>query len=164
MKRISLLLLLGIISITLTLTGCAGFPRKSSPDQDYAQQTVSSTSKILKFDDVPVPAGFRIIDADSFTFQNRDLRIGLLKYTGRVNPSEAVEFYKENMPMYNWNLINVVEYGRRIMNFERAGQSCIVTLEPTSFYTVLIIAVAPRATAPMQEEEIKEYKEYRVVK
>ena len=145
------------------ISGCAGLMQRTQRQGPYVEPASTQISDMLKFDDVPIPAGFKSVDNDSFTFQNRDLRLGLLKYTGRVHPDKVVAFFKENMPLYNWSLINVVEYGRRIMNFERAGQSCIVTIEPTSFYTVLIVAVAPRASAPMKED-VRDLREYKGVK
>ncbi len=162
MKKVIIYIMV-VSFFSISLTGCAAFQKKASTEGPYVTPESMGVSSSLKFDDVPIPAGFKIVDSDSFTFQNRDLRIGLLRYTGRVSGDQTVSFYKENMPMYNWSLINIVEYGRRIMNFERAGQSCIITAEPSSFYTILTIAVAPRATAPMKEEA-KEYKEYKVVK
>ena len=100
----------------------------------------------LKFDDVPVPSGFKIIREDSFIFQDSSVRIGLIKYAGRPNAEDLVNFYKDQMPLYNWNLINIVEYGRAVINFEREGQTCIVTVEPYSTKTILTIAIAPRSS------------------
>lgn len=162
MEKKCLIWVVGITAL-LALIGVSGcgtiHQKKASAEESSAIGKPIGISSALKFEDVPVPAGFKILDSDSFTFQNEGLRIGLLKYTGSTNPSKVVAFYKEQMPLYNWELINIIEYGRRMLNFERSGQSCIVIVEPSKFKTVLTIAVAPKATRPMKEEEEIIYKQ-----
>lgn len=148
-----------VLLASIGVSGCAAFQKKTSGGESPAVGQSVGISSALKFDDVPVPAGFKILDRESFTFQNEGLRIGLLKYSGSTHPNKVVAFYKEQMPLYNWELINIIEYGRRMLNFERADQSCIVTIEPSKLRTVLTIAVAPKATRPMREEEKIIYKQ-----
>jgi len=52
--------------------------------------------------------------------------VGVLKYQGKTNPDQVVNFYKEQMAMYNWNLVNIVEYGQRLMNFERENEPVLL--------------------------------------
>ena len=137
--------------------GCATTNTNSS--SGYSQQGATGMSSILKFEDVPVPAGFRLIDNESFTFQNDRMRVGLLKYAGSPDANRVVAFYKEQMPMYNWDLINVIEYGQRVMNFERSDQTCIVTIQPLSTRTIIAVAVAPKSGTSMTEEKTQRYKE-----
>jgi hypothetical protein len=152
-KNITLIV---IIVMFGAISGCAtmsGGGASSSAGQ------ASSMAKILKFDDVPAPGGFRLLDKESFTFQNDQMRVGLLKYAGMPDANKVVAFYKEQMPMYNWDLINVIEYGQRVMNFERADQTCIITIEPQSTRTVIAIAVAPKAHTTMTQDKVTRYKE-----
>ena len=137
-KYISLALLM------LFATGCAsmGLARHS----DVETQRALDVAMALKFEDVPIPTGFHVIPNETFTFQNEVLRVGILKYSGRVGADQVVNFYKDQMPLYNWNLINIVEYGRAVINFEREDQTCIVTVEPYTTKTVLTIAIAPRSS------------------
>ena len=102
---------------------------------------------------------FNIINNESFVFQNDRMRVGLLKYAGSPDANRVVAFYKEQMPMYNWDLINVIEYGERVMNFDRADQTCIITIQPLSTRTVIAIAVAPKSGTNMTEERVQKYKE-----
>ena len=137
-----------ILCSILFISGCANMPmRRSESDSEIngAPMGLAVASR-LKFDDVPVPNGFRIIREDSFIFQDSSVRIGLIKYAGRPNVEDLVNFYKDQMPLYNWNLINIVEYGRAVINFEREDQTCIVTVEPYTTKTVLTIAIAPRSS------------------
>jgi hypothetical protein len=102
---------------------------------------------IFKFNDVPVPMGFRSLPQNSYFFESSGVRVGVLKYHGKkANADQVVNFYKEQMPMYNWTLLNIVEYGERLLNFERENESCIITISPKSSENVYItIAVGPKS-------------------
>ena len=132
-----------ITAIAIMVSGCASLsPYKSDDADSYKALDVSMT---LKFEDVPVPAGFKPVARDSFAFENDVLRVGILKYSGRVNPDHVVNFYKDQMALYNWRFLNIVEYQRRIMSFEREDQNCIIFIEPSGMGTLLTISVAPKA-------------------
>jgi len=152
--RVSIILILGLIFIA---TGCATTSNSNSSSSMQAGSI--SVASILKFEDVPVPSGFKLVDNESFTFQNDNMRVGLLKYTGRPDANVVVNFYKEQMPMYNWDMLNVIEYGQKIMNFQRADQTCIITIQPLSTRTLIAIAVAPKSSSTMNEVKTQKYKE-----
>lgn len=152
----NIFIITGIAVFALTIAGCATTNSGSSASMSSGSVGMSG---ILKFDDVPVPAGFKLIDNESFSFQNDNMRVGLLRYTGMPNANKVVEFYKEQMPMYNWDLINVIEYGQKVMNFERSDQTCIITIQPLSTRTIITIAVAPKAPTAMTQERAQKYKE-----
>jgi len=135
--------LTAVFLLLLFLSGCASSsPYKSDDADSYKALDVSMA---LKFEDVPVPTGFKPIARESFVFENDVLRVGILKYSGRVNPDHVVNFYKDQMALYNWRFLNIVEYQRRIMSFEREDQNCIILIEPSGMGTLLTVSVAPKA-------------------
>ena len=140
-KVMSVFLILSVL-----LSGCATmkgmFKGRSSTAGVSKPPEVSA---ILKFDDIPVPDGFKFIANQSFAFQTQDLRVGLLKYEGKADPDAIVQFYKEQMPLYNWKVVNLIEYGKRLLNFEKNGQSAVVTIEPRGTKVIITIAVSPRS-------------------
>lgn len=136
-KTIFILILAGLF----LFNGCASFPVQKP---DKPTQPLES-AKILKFEDVPVPQGFKLLSNESFIFETDTTRVGLLKYSGGPSADQVVSFYKEQMIQYGWSMINVVEYGRRILNFEREDQSCVITVEPATTKTIFIISVAPKS-------------------
>ncbi|MFA5069106.1 MAG: hypothetical protein WC300_02555 [Candidatus Omnitrophota bacterium] len=138
-KHIALL----VIAVVL-FSGCASSGSYRSSDSASAYKTLDVAST-LKFEDVPVPTGFKIIGQQSFTFENDALRVGILKFSGRINADQTVIFYKDQMPLYNWHFVNIVEYGKRIMSFERDDQNCTIFIEPSGMSTLLTISVAPKA-------------------
>lgn len=131
----------------LNFMGCALFPKKSaSAPMGMSGLASLEPQAILKFGDIPVPVGFKLLSNDSYCFENAGMRVGMLRYQGRASANLVTNFYKEQMPMYNWRLLNVVEYGQRILNFDRDNETCIITLLPKWNKQVLVtISVGPKA-------------------
>lgn len=129
---------------SIIINGCATPGYKDSPTVSGIEKglTVAST---LRFDDVPVPSGFLQISNESFIFQSESLRAGVLKYSGKSSPDVVMQFYKDQMPLYNWQLINLIEYGKKQLNYEKIGQSCIITIEGTRTKSILTISVGPKS-------------------
>lgn len=126
----------------MAVSGCAGLSKKN---KDMGAPEFLEPQAALKFADLPAPAGFKLLAEESYTFESSGIRVGLLKYQGKANIEQVVSFYKDQMPMYNWNLANAVEYGQRLLNFERENESCIVTLLPNGRRTGITIALGPKS-------------------
>lgn len=143
-----------VMLIAMAMAGCAT-TRERGGDLGETPKALD-VAMALKFEDVPVPAGFRAVTNESFTFQNDILRVGILKYYGRANPEQIVNFYKDQMPLYNWRFLNILEYGRRIMNFDREDQTCIVVVEGSRFNTYITITVGPKTSRGSTYKAVKE--------
>lgn len=123
--------------------GCAGLSKKDgglSKNSSFLEP-----SNIFKFSDVPIPIGFKPLPQSSYSFESSGVRVGVLKYQGKANADQVVNFYKEQMPMYNWALLNVIEYGERMINFERENESCIITLEPKGSTVIITVSLGPKS-------------------
>ena len=135
--------------LSLTLAGCTTMSGSSS--YSGSDDTSLDVAAMLRLNDVPVPAGFKVLNTESFAFQNDVTRVALLKYTGSKAADQVVAFYKQQMPMYKWNAINIIEYERRMLNYEKSGESCIVTIEGKGRKSILTIAISPKSR-PMKVE------------
>lgn len=137
------LLLINCLFISV-LTGCTTVSSgKSSLMSEPASLLEPQT--ISKFADVPVPVGFKFLPQDSYAFESADVRVGVLKYQGKADVERVVNFYKEQMAMYNWNLLNVTEYGQRLLNFDRENETCIISLLPKGSSITIIVSMGPKA-------------------
>ena len=154
-KRLSLVACLLMVAF---LCGCTGMGGSSSYSGSPSEPRMLDVSTMLRFKDVPAPSGFNVIEQESFAFQNDVTRVALLKYIGSRPIDEVVLFFKEQMPMYNWSPINIIEYERRILNYEKEGESCIVTIEARGRKSVVTIAISPKSR-PMKVD-IKEKPTY----
>jgi len=143
--------LLCFVFITFSLSGCADFPQKD--DSMSKTPGVLEPSAMMKFSDIPVPAGFKLLPQNSYSFESSGVRVGVLKYRGKGSPDQVVSFYKEQMSMYSWNLLNIVEYGDRLMNFERENETCIISLVPKGSSAVLTISLGPKPQVPKKAKQ-----------
>lgn len=126
-----------------SLAGCVGAATKKDDIVDVPR--LLEPSNTLKFSDLPVPSGFTMLAENSYSFESAGVRVGILKYQGRANPDQVVNFYREQMPMYNWELLNVVEFGNRLMNFERSSESCIINIASRGNTTVISVSLGPKS-------------------
>lgn len=152
-KTVSIIVLILFI---FTLTGCAAFDRYQSRRRDTRTRVSDDpyspeVSAALRFRDIPVPVELSIIPEDSYSFQTETFRAGLLKYQGRMDPEILVNFFKEQMPRHNWELVNIIEYDRKLLNFEKQNQSCVITIETRRATSYVTISVAPKSdrSAPL---------------
>jgi len=145
--------------VILFLAGCVTLPKNESIGSTEQNKASLSVAPILKFEDIPTPAGFRILDKESFAFQNDKSRVALLKYYGGKSAEQVMAFYKEQMASFNWNLVNVIEYDRKVMNYENSEESCIITIQPQGGKSLVTVALSPKSR-PIKPEKssVKEYK------
>lgn len=145
------------VCLLLSCSGCATTESRNSAQlseagADAGLTTLPVTAN-LRFEDLPVPVGFKLESNKSFIFQADNTRVALLKYTGRAKPQDLIEFYQTQMLQYNWNLLNVVEYDRSILSFERGKESCLVTIETKGAKKTVTISLAPKAKGSMEGKE-----------
>lgn len=150
MKKFLIFVLLCLCAFILTsCTTTSGKNAKLTTSKALEPQA------ILKFNDIPVPSGFKPVPLDSYSFENSGIRVAVLKYKGKAEADQIVNFYKEQMPMYNWNLLNVVEYGERLLNFERESETCIIRLVPKGQDVEIVISVGPKAQMKKPNKPVK---------
>ncbi len=139
----------GIVSVMIAallfLCGCASFTN----DPSSKAQGLLEPAPIMRFSDIPVPAGFRLIAKDSYSFEATGVRVGVLRYQGKADPDLVVNFYKEQMAMCKWNLLNIIEYGQRVLNFERETETCIVNVSAKGNAVTITVSFGPKSQAPV---------------
>jgi len=133
----------------MLLSGCASLQKN---DAQGSASTLLEPQAVLRFADIPVPAGFKIVAKESYSFENAGTRVAVLKYQGKVDADRVVSFYKDQLPMYNWNLVNVIEYNERLMNFDRDSESCIVSVFPKGSSSTIIISLGPKSQLPPKKQ------------
>lgn len=143
--RRGFLVYLVLFSFILGLTGCSLLPKKQKPMTGSA---ALEPQPLQKFADIPVPANFKLLPLNSYSFESSGVRVCVLKYQGKATPDQVINFYREQMPMYNWNLLNIVEYGDRMLNFDRDNETCVVSLLPKWKSVLITISVGPKPQLP----------------
>lgn len=139
-----------LLATSLFLAGCA---TTETGDLRSSGSGALKTQAILKFTDVPVPVGLKSLPLESYSFESSGVRVGVLKYKGKADPDQVISFYKDQMPMYNWTLVNIIEYGQRLMNFEREGESCIISMQPKGSSVILTISLGPKSQVALKKSK-----------
>ena len=133
------------------LAGCAAVQ-----DNTYSSTInpdIPEPSLKLKFDDVPVPSGFKLLPSYSYSFQSGSIRAGVLVYKGMPDADRVVAFYREQMPINGWTTLSIVEYGKRLLAFDRTNETCVINVEPRSFSTRITITVSPKQQVSTSKAE-----------
>jgi len=144
MKKITNLIV-SFCLVVLFLAGCATFSQNESANNADQNKASLSVAPVLKFEDLPTPAGFKLLDKESFAFQNDKSRVVLLKYYGGQNAEQVLAFYKEQMALFNWSLVNIIEYDRKVLNYENSEESCIITIQPQGGKSLVTVALSPKS-------------------
>jgi hypothetical protein len=133
--------LLSAICLPL-LAGCVTMPQKSSGP---TQIPMLEPATLFKFSDLPIPANFVFAPDESYAFQSVGFRAGLLRYKGKATGEKAIVFFREQMPLYDWRLVNIVEHGRRTISFEKESETCLITIDEKRNKAELTISIAPKS-------------------
>ena len=121
-----------------SVSGCASMMPGNS-------DRILEPANTLRFSDIPVPAGFKLIPQQSYSFENAGVRVALLRYKGSGTLDQVINFYKEQMPLSRWNLLNISEFGQRMLNFERENETCIVTMQSQFTGTLITLSLGPKS-------------------
>jgi hypothetical protein len=141
MKRaVAFLILLSVFIIS----GCALMEKKQKPESAGLLEPQTAS----RFSDLPLPAGFKLMGESSYAFESSGVRVAAMQYQGKADVEQVLNFYKEQMPMYNWNLLNVVQYGSRLLNFDRENETCIIELIPKGRTVFIKFSLGPKSQIP----------------
>ena len=95
------------------------------------------------FDDIMIPKEISYVQDDSYKLDNAKFRAAIMKFKGRVEVMELVQYFINNMAKDNWTLISNNKAGKlSVMNFEKFNKSCVIQVNDTfGSATTTIIAV-----------------------
>ncbi|MFA6384356.1 MAG: hypothetical protein WCY10_03175 [Candidatus Omnitrophota bacterium] len=130
---------IALLVFMFTMEGCASM---TAGNADRMLEPAAT----LRYPDIPVPAGFNLLSQQSYSFENAGIRVALMKYKGRGTLDQVLNFYKAQMPISNWNLLNISEFGNRMLNFERDTETCIITMQPQfGGSTLIALSLGPKS-------------------
>jgi hypothetical protein len=139
-------ILFGLIPLSLFLLILWGCAMPMSYQQGEGATGEIPLSEMLRFNDIPVPGTFRFDSQNSYIFEDKLTRIGVLKYTTATSPDEVVMFFKREMPNAGWQLINILEYGQKILTYDKGEESCVINILPGRTQSTVMISVTPKSS------------------
>jgi hypothetical protein len=144
MKKIAILLTFLVFSMPLNL-----FSQESKNVKDQKELAQVQETKDAKIDmpvrdieDIPVPSLMKLDKGNTFLFEAKGIKVGILKYKGNVDSFSLAEAIKNNLIGEKWRLVNTLTYRNTInMNFVKNDRTCNVFIEEGFFSTHLEIRV-----------------------
>lgn len=125
------------------LYGCGDlFSYRTLREREPERRQVITTS--YRFEDIPLPAGMVLNRKESFVYETRTTRTGLLVYEGKGEIEKLANFFKEKMPNYQWRLMSNFELHNVMLTFIKEGWSSVIYILPLDDETKRIeIRVGP---------------------
>jgi hypothetical protein len=133
-----------VVCLCFVLGACTASTASTSADQpvNSSAQNYEDLNYYYEFDDILIPKELDFQSDDSYTLDNRKFRVGIMKFTGRVEIPDLLQFFLNNMAKDNWEKIAAVKGKTSILSFEKFNKSCVIQVEDTfARDTVTIIAV-----------------------
>ena len=113
----------------LTVAAVTGLPGCGST-RSRARSATLVASQAPFHRDVPVPTGFRMVDQVSEDWSNGSARYVRHEYRGRADKLAVRAFYRTQMPLVRWSLLDDSNvHGRIDMRFDRGGELCTIGIE-----------------------------------
>jgi hypothetical protein len=132
-----------IVLLIVGVYGCKNlFPHRTLRDREPEAKQPIATS--YRFEDIPLPPGMTLNQKESFIYEARATKTGVLIYEGRGEMEKLSSFFKQQMPKYQWRLMSNFEIHNVMLTFIKEGWISIITILPQEGETKRIeIRVGP---------------------
>jgi len=118
-----------VVLLIVGVYGCKNlFSYRTVRDREPEVKQPIATS--YRFEDVPLPPGMTLNRKESFLYETRATKTGLLIYEGRGEMEKVSNFFKQQMPKYQWRLVSNFELHNVMLTFIKEGWSSIIYILP----------------------------------
>ncbi len=138
------------VLLAIILTGCGSSPVGAwSDDGDYLPQRAGPGLVAMEqspIPDVPMPIGFKPLRSQCSSSFDGVARTVTHVYQGRAKTSETVQFYRQQLPLFNWERVDnqVHEDGSVSMYFNKGAESLGLRLSGKRSTATIEVYIAPR--------------------
>ncbi len=123
------LLILGCLLIGLGLYSCADlFSQQTIRERGAEREQPVLTS--YRFEDIPLPSGMTLNRKESFVYEAKMTKAGLLVYEGKGDMEKLANFFKNQMPNYQWRLVSNFELHNVMLIFTKEGWASVIYILP----------------------------------
>ena len=118
-----------VVLLIVGVYGCKNlFSYRTVRDREPEAKQPIATS--YRFEDIPLPPGMTLNRKESFLYETRATKTGLLIYEGRGEMEKLSNFFKQQMPKYQWRLVSNFELHNVMLTFIKEGWSSIIYILP----------------------------------
>lgn len=151
-KRLSLFL---VLLALIALPACSALQNdsSSSPDAHPASassgpgqpevktQTFENPNYYYDFGDILVPRELSFQSDESYVFDTRSFKAGVMVFTGRVDNNDLINFFINNMSKDGWTVVTTIKGERSVLIFEKFNKSASVQIQAGFKSKVTVFAV-----------------------
>lgn len=147
MKRHGMSVLMLAALWSASLAGCKGSGMTIGMEPPGQSPTAGPTPELAgqaqpPIADLPVPAGFRLLEGRSRNFTAAGARYADHVYHGWADKFAVARFYKRQMPISRWALVtDMFVQGSIILDFEKDTERCRITVKDSLVTTTIEAAV-----------------------
>jgi hypothetical protein len=144
-----------ILTLAISMASCATLNSGSNGDSAAPGQQVGAQADaqpvppavIPEFGDIPIPRALTRQNDQSFIYEAPGTVIGVLVYAGRrIDPDSINGFFREQMPLHGWRLLNAFRDENTDLFYLKDNRSCQISIKPGMIDTKVIIKVGPTAS------------------
>ena len=125
-----------LLGTTILFCSCANLSGQNAPESGDADlrsmgsatDEDQSAEVSYRFTDVPVPSKFKLDRRKSFIYEAGSFKAGIITYTGWSKLDALVDFYKKEMPDFEWKMISIFEHNDITLVYSKEGWNCTVNL------------------------------------
>ena len=127
---------------------CATTPKEPAPVKASEEKALQAkvrgpAVKFYDFDDIPIPEELTLQKDKSFVYETPGLKAGVLIFSGNVEATSLLQFFKDTMVKNHWRLLNSFKYKGYMLNFIKDDRSCMISILDGTFSTTVEIWVGP---------------------
>ena len=118
-----------IFVLIIGVSGCADlFSSRTVRERGVEVRQPIQTS--YRFEDIPLPSGMTLNRKESFIYETKATKAGLLIYEGKGEMEKLANFFKQQMPNYQWILVSNFELHNVMLTFAKEGWSSVIYILP----------------------------------
>jgi hypothetical protein len=132
---------IGSTLISILLFGCAS----SNDSSSVTNEAQEIQAQVLG--DMPLPAGSKILSADSLIIGRGDNWVGRAVLSGAQNSSDIYAFFQAEFPKAGWTTVSAVKAKTGILVFSKADRTATVEINDGSFTgpkSMIAITASPK--------------------
>ncbi len=148
-----------IILASLTLFAACTATGKNTAGADPASASTAAEYQdpdyYYDFDDILIPKEIDYLEDQSYKLDNNKFRAAIMKFKGRVEVLELVQYFVNNMVKDNWTLVANNKAGKlSVLTFEKFNKSCVIHIDDSfASANTTIIAVEVKDENAMEKNQ-----------
>jgi len=129
----------------LSLGACAGVNKAFSPAGNADEQKTPVQTSFARYPDLPMPIKADMDLGNTLVFGTNDAWIGRLVVKSSHSANDMFDFYKQEMPGFDWQEITSVRSATSVMTYTRGERVATIQIASSTLKGATVtITVSPR--------------------